>query len=220
MIDWSQIELVMLDMDGTLLDLHFDNTFWCQHVPRRYAEENGITFNQACSELFPKMREIEGTLDWYCIDYWSETLQLDIPELKRDLKHLIQLRPGVAEFLQAIKRGSQRVILVTNAHTKTVDIKFESADLTPWLDAIISSHTIGAPKESVEFWEKLQRYEPFNRESTLLIDDNAEVLRAAQRYGIAKLLAIHLPDLNGPGREPNEFDALEHFNQIMPSSYN
>ena len=27
-IDWTQLDTILLDMDGTLLDLEFDNHFW------------------------------------------------------------------------------------------------------------------------------------------------------------------------------------------------
>ena len=32
-IDWTRIDTILLDMDGTLLDLGFDNFFWREHVP-------------------------------------------------------------------------------------------------------------------------------------------------------------------------------------------
>ena len=39
MIDWNAINTVLLDMDGTILDLHFDNYFWKEYVPQKYAEK-------------------------------------------------------------------------------------------------------------------------------------------------------------------------------------
>ncbi|HBT55971.1 MAG TPA: haloacid dehalogenase, partial [Pseudomonas sp.] len=33
MLNWNAIDTVLLDMDGTLLDLHFDNHFWLEHMP-------------------------------------------------------------------------------------------------------------------------------------------------------------------------------------------
>ena len=42
MINWHDIDTVLLDLDGTLLDLHFDNYFWCQHLPLCYARRHGI----------------------------------------------------------------------------------------------------------------------------------------------------------------------------------
>jgi FMN phosphatase YigB (HAD superfamily) len=32
-LDWQEIKTVFLDLDGTLLDLHFDNHFWLEYVP-------------------------------------------------------------------------------------------------------------------------------------------------------------------------------------------
>ena len=53
MIDWSSLDTVFLDMDGTLLDLHFDNHFWLEHLPRRYAEQFDLTPEDAKNTLIP-----------------------------------------------------------------------------------------------------------------------------------------------------------------------
>ena len=66
-IDWSNIETVLLDMDGTLLDLHFDNYFWKTHVPIIYARKNDITPEQAFEKLLPHFQQHMGTLEWYCV---------------------------------------------------------------------------------------------------------------------------------------------------------
>ena len=53
MLDWNNISTVLLDMDGTLLDLHFDNYFWQHHVPVRYAEKHKLELDDARNFLFP-----------------------------------------------------------------------------------------------------------------------------------------------------------------------
>ncbi|MGH8370476.1 MAG: haloacid dehalogenase, partial [Gammaproteobacteria bacterium] len=100
--DWSEIRTVLLDMDGTLLDLHFDNHFWLEHVPLRYAERHGLDPEQALAELMPRFREMEGTLQWYCLDHWSRELDLDIVALKREVAYLIKVLPEVETFLQRV----------------------------------------------------------------------------------------------------------------------
>ncbi len=52
-VDWSQVDTVLLDMDGTLLDLHFDNRFWNEHLPRCYAQARGLDEAAARAELMP-----------------------------------------------------------------------------------------------------------------------------------------------------------------------
>jgi putative hydrolase of the HAD superfamily len=68
-INWSEIETVMLDMDGTLLDKHFDDYFWEEHIPTVYAKENAMNFWDAYEELMGKYRSKEGTLEWTDINY-------------------------------------------------------------------------------------------------------------------------------------------------------
>ena len=46
-LDWHTIDTVLLDMDGTLLDLYYDNHFWREHVPMRFAEKQKISLDQA-----------------------------------------------------------------------------------------------------------------------------------------------------------------------------
>ena len=216
MLDWSEIDSVFLDMDGTLLDLHFDNHFWLDHVPRRYAEKNGLTNEQALDELIPRFRSIEGTINWYCIDYWTHELGLDIALLKEEVQHLIQVHPYVTEFLERLAQQGKRRVLVTNAHQKSLALKMKNTPLAGLLDKIISAHELGLPKEEVSFWEKLAAIEKYNPARTLLIDDNLTALRSAKEYGIGHLLAIYKPDSKADIKDVGEFRAIHSFEDIMP----
>lgn len=216
MLDWQDIDTVFLDMDGTLLDLNFDNYFWQQHVPQRYAEKFGMDIESAKQALFPKFRSVEGTMDWYCVDYWTRELGLDIALLKQEVDHLIAVHPHVTEFLDALRRLGKRIVLLTNAHQKSLDLKMQKTQLGGHFDRLICTHDIGLPKEQDGFWERLQEIEPFDPRRTLLIDDSLPVLRQARKYGIRHLLAVYLPDSQGPRRDVDDFDAIHHFTEIMP----
>lgn len=216
MIDWNKIQFVLLDMDGTLLDLHFDNHFWQELVPRRYAQDRGLDVPTAKKLLAPVFRRNEGTLNWYCLDFWTRELNIDIALLKHDIAHLIAVHPHVMEFLEALRVAAKRTILVTNAHPKSLALKLEHTQLDNCLDAIVSAHTIGHPKEQPAFWAELQHHQPFVAEHSLLIDDTPAVLRAARDYGIRQLLAVHRPDTRRPPRETAEFTALRDFRDLLP----
>ncbi|HEY0663189.1 MAG TPA: HAD-IA family hydrolase, partial [Thiobacillaceae bacterium] len=85
-----------------------------------------------------------------------------------------------------------------------------------YFDALISSHRVGLPKEHPDFWQALQAIEPFDKRRTLFVDDSLPVLRSAQAYGIAQLLAVANPDSRQPHKDTGEFAAITSFTQVMP----
>ncbi|MCU7800738.1 MAG: GMP/IMP nucleotidase [gamma proteobacterium symbiont of Lucinoma myriamae] len=216
MLDWNEIDSVFLDMDGTLLDLHFDNHFWLEHVPQRYAEKHGLSRQQALDKLIPLFKSMEGTIDWYCVDYWTKELELDIALLKEEIKHLIQVHPFVIEFLKNLAKAGKRRVLVTNAHQKSLNLKMNNTPLSGLLDSIISAHQLGIPKEEVNFWEQLSSLETYDPQRTLLIDDNLSALASAKEYGIRHLLAIYKPDSKADIKKVDSFQAIHSFKEIMP----
>jgi len=217
MIAWENIDSVFLDMDGTLLDLNFDNHFWQEFVPARYAERAGLGLEEAKALLAPRFRAMEGRLEWYCLDYWSEQLDLDIPAMKEEIAGLIGVLPHVVEFLDAVRRADKRLVLVTNAHRKSLGLKMDKTRLHGFFDAIISSHDLGHPKEAPEFWRRLGEVEAYAAERTLLADDSLPVLRSARAFGIRHLVAIRKHDTTKPARVIDEFPAIEDFREIMPA---
>jgi HAD superfamily hydrolase (TIGR01509 family) len=218
-IEWDAIDTVLLDMDGTLLDLHYDNYFWSEHVPQRYAEIHQQDEEESRQQLSAQFEQARGTLAWYSLDYWSEQLRLDIPALKQEVQHMIKIRPHVEEFLSRLQRSPKRVLLVTNAHRKALDIKLAQTQLGGWFDEIVVSHDLDVPKEDVEFWHRLQTLHPFQAEHTLLIDDTESVLDAAHHYGIAHLLTLLQPDSQLQKRLDTRFRGIHHFDEIMPAHH-
>lgn len=216
MLDWSQIDTVFLDMDGTLLDLHFDNHFWREHVPRRYAEYHGLDEAIARERLAQHYARHAGTLNWYCIDFWSSELALDVMQLKAEVLHLIAVRPDVPAFLQALRASGRRVVLVTNAHPKSLGLKMRETGLEAWFDALISSHRLGLPKEHQDFWQALQAIEPYDPLRTLFVDDSLPVLESARVYGIRHLLAVCNPDSREPPKHSGGFRGITSFAEVMP----
>lgn len=211
MLDWSKIETVLLDMDGTILDLHFDNHFWLEHLPKRFSEAKQIPIEQARKELHSHYDKVSGTIAWYCLDYWADQTQLPITDLKREVDHLIQLRDDAHDFLMALKHSGRRVILVTNAHPSSLSLKIEKTKLDQYFDKLYSTHEFGVTKESQALWHALHKVEPFNINTTLFVDDSLPILHSAQQFGIKHLLAVANPDSKQPAKRISAFPATANF---------
>ena len=143
---------------------------------------------------------------------------MDIPALKREIQHMIRLRPHALEFLTRLHHSERDVVLVTNAHRKTLNIKMDNVDITQWFDRVVVSHDLLAPKEEQAFWHRLQELHPFEPSRTLLIDDTEEVLSSARDYGIAHLLTLLQPDSQRQLRVDTRFPGIHHFTEIMPEA--
>jgi GMP/IMP 5'-nucleotidase len=214
-VNWSAIDTVLLDMDGTLLDLRFDNWFWQELIPSRYAAANGLKLAEAQVSLAPRFVAVRGTLQWYCIEHWTRELNLDIGGIKREALARVSFLPGAQEFLTRLERSGKRRVLVTNAHPRTLAIKNERVALTQYFDACYSTHPFAAPKESPGFWPKLCAEEKFRPERTLIVDDSLNVLEAAREFGIAWLRAVRLPDSGLPPQHTGEFAAVDRVADLM-----
>ncbi len=214
-VNWSAVDTVLLDMDGTLLDLRFDNWFWQELIPSRYAAANGLEVAQAQELLAPRFVAVRGTLQWYCIEHWTRELKLDVGGIKREALGQVTFLPGAQEFLTRLKYSGKRRVLVTNAHPRTLAIKNERVSLTEYFDACYSTHPFAAPKENAQFWPLLAAEEKFRPERTLFVDDSLNVLKAAQDFGIGWLRAVRLPDSGLPPQHTGEFAAVDGVAELM-----
>ncbi|MCG8379534.1 MAG: GMP/IMP nucleotidase [Proteobacteria bacterium] len=214
-IEWNSINTVLLDMDGTLLDLYFDNFFWQEYLPEQWGKLNGMDVEDAKLQLKEWYKKEAGTLSWYCLDFWTNRLQFDVFKLKADVEHLITVRPYALNFLEMLSAMPCTIIMVTNAHQKLVEMKMDKTGIDIYFDRIISAHSLGSAKEEQLFWSKLMQEEPFNPEQTLLIDDNLTVLRAARKYGIKHLLTITRPDSRSESQDSKEFASIDSFDDLI-----
>lgn len=216
-LDWNDIDTVLLDMDGTLLDRHFDDHFWLEHVPKTFARKHAITVADAKDRLYRLFKSQENTLNWTDLDYWSARLGLDIPRLKREVDHLIAVHPFVVEFLVFLRQHGKAIHLVTNAHGKTLNLKMSTTRLGPYFDGIISAHDLGLPKENPAFWGKLQQKIPFDTSRTLLGEDSETNLSTAALFGIRHLIHVGRSSSKEPAVGSSVFHSIDYFSRLIPS---
>ena len=212
-IDWRSIDDVLLDMDGTLLDLHYDATFWLNNVHSIVANLTGEPEHVIQERFHRELKKHEGTLAWYCTDYWADFFGIDLIEAKQQLAHLIRFRPHAEQFLQALNSLPLRTLIATNAHPDVIQLKLNVVPLADMVDGIVSSHQYGVAKEHPDFWRALFDEYAINPDRALFMDDSPKVLDAADRAGVREVVEIRHPNLSEPPRTTwrqgiDDFDVL------------
>ncbi|MGI6656496.1 MAG: HAD family hydrolase [Desulfobulbus sp.] len=215
-VPWERIDTVLFDMDGTLLDRHFDDYFWEQYLPEHYSLSHDLPIAEARIRLLARYRSVRDTLAWADLDFWSRELELDLPELKQRIASLIAVRPGVPALLAHCRDAGKRLFLVTNAHHRSLALKLRQTALAPWFDRIVCAQEVGVAKEEPVFWPRLQTMLAYDPRQTLLVDDSEQVLRSACRGGPAYLLFVAKPSSRRPARHSTLFPSIESFREILP----
>ena len=205
-------------MDGTLLDLHYDTHMWMHVLPQRIAARDNISTEHAKSRLFEQFENRARTIEYYCMDFWSELTQMNIMDLHREFSDLIRFLPGAENFLAHLHASPLTVRLVTNAHRDSLELKNHLTGLANYVEDQVSSLDFREPKESQQFWNALLSSHPFDPKRTLLIDDNEDVLDAACQFGIAHLLSVKKPDSQRPEKSGSKYPAFSEYTQLLPIS--
>ncbi|SMN14587.1 FIG001957: putative hydrolase [uncultured Candidatus Thioglobus sp.] len=214
-INWASIDTILLDMDGTLLDLNFDLHFWLEYLPLVYANKHNLTHQQSKDKIRPMLEKEQGNLHWYCLDYWQNIFKLDIAKLKEDVSHLIKIHPFVLDFLAQAKQHNKRIYLVTNAHRKTVQLKMRVTNLESYFDEIITSHDYNVAKEDQGFWQQLEKAIHLDKSKSIFFDDSISVLNSAKEFGIGTVVAISKPSSQIEEKLVKGFINIKNFEKIL-----
>ena len=214
-LNWDTIKTCVIDMDGTILDLHFDHQVWHFELPRRLAKKNKINLYEAKAKISNITESKRGTLEWYDLGYWKSELNIDLDEIEIALSSLIKVRRGAISFLKLLKEKSITMILATNAHPRGLERKLRKTDIGKFFDHVVSSHKFGVAKENLKFWQILKETYPFQNNTTFLLDDNLTVLETARKFGVHHIYGIEKPNSQGDRNSSDLFELLTDYSVLL-----
>ncbi len=214
-MNWTGIQTALLGGDGTLLDRAFDDHFFLEALPERYAAANNIATEEAKTRLVALYRAAEGELDWTDLDYWSRTLGLDVPAIKETLRSGIAPHPDTLEFLGFLRERKIPAHLVTNAHPKTLRLKMAATGLDRHLGRLVTAFDVGCLKYKIDYWVKSEFLLGFNPATTLLIDDDEPALVSAEAHGIKHLVHRAKSSSALPAQASAKYRSIETFHALM-----
>jgi HAD superfamily hydrolase (TIGR01509 family) len=213
--DWRQVDDVLLDMDGTLLDRDFDNFFFEEELPRRYAVKYGFPEAESRKRLFGMYRAVEGELQWTDLQYWTRTLGIDLVAMTKELDHRIKVHPDALGFLQQLRSKGKKLYIVTNAHDTGVQIKVARTGIDRYVDRIVNAFDVGYLKMRSEFWPHCQRLLGFQPARTFYVDDDEACLAAAARYGIGHVYHRSKSSSRLPPQPSSRYSSIESFQDLL-----
>tara|TARA_B100001057_G_scaffold269188_1_gene269360 strand:+ start:1144 stop:1791 length:648 start_codon:yes stop_codon:yes gene_type:complete len=208
----KDIECLLIDMDGVILDNTYDNNFWQNQIPSVLAEKKNITFDDAKRLAIQIFNFKKNTKDWYDVDYWSNMLDIDIEAEKKSETSLskIRLYDDVIDTLSELKKH-MKLILITNAHRKTLNIKLGKFNIEPYFDEMICAHELYYVKEDIQLWYMLRSKYKLDFDKTVLIEDTINNINVALSAGVAS--AVYLGDEDFPSS--NNILKLNSINQLL-----
>ncbi len=214
-LDWDTIDDVLLDMDGTLLDRHFDNFFFEEELPARYAARHGLAFEEALDRLMALYRSVETELAWTDLHYWSRLLDMDLVALTKEFDDLIDFLPDAVEFLAFLRARGKRVHIVTNAHESGIGIKVAKTGLDRHVHRIVNAFEVGYLKMRPEYWPRCRAIVGFDPARALYIDDDESCLDAARTFGIGHLFHRAMSSSTRPPRPSARHRSIQTFAALM-----
>jgi len=135
------IKTISFDLDDTLIKRTFADAVWLYGLPKIYAEEKNIKFEEAKQNLIKEYDKVtDERTEWYDINYWFNRFNLkhSWEKLLENYKHIIESYPEVPDVLKRLHKKYD-LIIISNAKKEFIDIELKESRLKKYFTCVFSS---------------------------------------------------------------------------------
>lgn len=202
-------EVIFIDFDGTLVDsLDLLYLAYCdfmkEHALEGTKEEFDYLNGKSSKEIFSYLQSK------YYFDPACQTLAEKYQQLLIDLyASKAELFPDVRIFLQRAFKKGKRLVIVTSAKRKLVDLVLEKEQIGRYFEMIVSAEKLEHGKPDPEIYQQALNLVGVPSEQAVAIEDSINGLKAASSAGVATI-AFNNPYSDGVQVHVNNWHELEN----------
>jgi len=103
----NTLKIISFDVDGTLVDLEYNDLIWFKEIPELVARKKKISFEKSLKFVHEEYAKLgEHNLNWYDINYWISYFGIEISPDKIFEKYEPQVKiyPEVIPLLEELKK--------------------------------------------------------------------------------------------------------------------
>ena len=115
MVDSKNIlKIISFDVDGTLVDLDYNDLIWFKEIPGLVAKKKKISFEKSLKYVYGEYTKLgEHNLNWYDINYWITHFRLTASPEKILEKYESQVKifPEVIPLLEELNKNFMLIVI-------------------------------------------------------------------------------------------------------------
>ena len=208
MVKLNSTTAILSDLDGVILDQHYDRKFWQSWLPEHVANQTNQSIEKIQIEIQLKIDGQKGTLNWYDLNYWDDLLDVDCMEIIKEQEEKPSFLEGSLEALQELSTLKNPKHILTNGDPRLQEYKAEARNFLQFFDSIFYSMHAGYPKEKKEFWTLARHNLNLDFEDSIFIDDDFKVVTIAVKAGVKRVIWIT------PGKNRILQNGIETFSSL------
>ena len=209
MVKLNSTTAILSDLDGVILDLNYDMKFWQSWLPEHVANQTNQSIEETQAEIQAEINKQRGTLNFYNLNYWDDFLNVDCMQIIKEKEEKCSYLEGSHEALQRLSALKNPKHILTNGDPRVQEYKAQSQDFWRFFDSIFYSMRAGYPKEQKEFWALARHNLNLYFEDAMFIDDGYNVVTAAVKAGLKKVIWIT------PGKNRILQNGIETFPRLI-----